>query len=180
MGGEARLLLSARRAKMQGAMASPKPHSHAADTGATMFATTHWSVVLRAGHEAGGSGAAALETLCRSYWYPLYAYLRRCGHGPHDAQDLTQSFFAYLLEQGLLTKADPEAGRFRSFLLGSLKKFTANDWRKQSAQKRRPEQIISLDAQDAEERYAIEPVEERNPQTLFEQLLCLSCFVVHF
>jgi len=134
-----------------------------------MFATTHWSVVLRAGHESGVEGDTALEALCRGYWYPLYAYIRRLGHSPHDAQDLTQSFFAYLLEKRLLTKADPESGRFRSFLLGSLKNFMANEWRRQSAQKRGASQTISFDAQDAEQRYAVEPVTETNPQTLYEQ-----------
>jgi len=136
---------------------------------AAIFATTHWSVVLKAGDAPGDESARALDALCRGYWYPLYAYIRRLGRSPHDAQDLTQSFFAYLLEKRLLTKADPESGRFRSFLLGSLKNFMANEWRRQSAEKRGANQTISFDAQDAEERYAVEPVDESNPQSLYEQ-----------
>ena len=157
-----------------GDMLLSKSHLQAASTGASAFITTHWSAVLRAGHEAGSDSDAALETLCQNYWYPLYAYIRRCGHGPHDAQDLTQAYFAYLLNQRLLTKADPDAGRFRSFLLGSLKKFMANNWRTQNAEKRRPERLISLDALDAEARYAFEPMEEQTPQTLFEQTWAIA------
>ena len=134
-----------------------------------MFATTHWSVVLKAGDAPGDEHTRALDALCHAYWYPLYAYVRRLGQSPHNAQDLTQSFFAYLLENRLLAKADPDLGRFRSFLLGSLKNFMANEWRRQSAQKRDAAQTISFDAQDAEERYAIEPVEEATPQSLYEQ-----------
>lgn len=136
---------------------------------AAVFATTHWSVVLKAGDSRGDEHARALDALCQGYWYPLYAYVRRLGHSPHDAQDLTQGFFAYLLEKRLLTKADPESGRFRSFLLGSLKNFMANEWRRQSAEKRGASQTISFDAQDAEDRYAVEPVDESNPQSLYEQ-----------
>jgi RNA polymerase sigma factor (sigma-70 family) len=136
---------------------------------AAVFATTHWSVVLQAGDSRRDEHSRALDALCRSYWYPLYAYIRRLGRSPHDAQDLTQSFFAYLLEKRLITKADPESGRFRSFLLGSLKNFMANEWRRQSAAKRGAVQTVSFDAQDAEERYAVEPVDESNPQSLYEQ-----------
>jgi RNA polymerase sigma-70 factor (ECF subfamily) len=144
---------------------------------AAAFATTHWSVVLRAGEEMDDAGASALETLCRSYWYPLYAYIRRLGHSPHDAQDLTQSFFAYLVEKRLVAKADPEAGHFRSFLLGSLKKFMANEWRRAQTQKRGGgEPSIALDAHDAEERYALEPTDPANPQTLYEQAWAAAVF----
>jgi RNA polymerase sigma factor (sigma-70 family) len=136
---------------------------------AAVFATTRWSMVLNAGDSGGDEHARALDTLCRAYWYPLYVYIRRLGRSPHDAQDLTQSFFAYLLEKRLLTKADPESGRFRSFLLGSLKNFMANEWRRQSAAKRGASQTISFDAQEAEERYAGEPAGESNPQSLYEQ-----------
>src|SRR5262245_66581368 len=90
--------------------------SHAAP-GAGQFNTTHWSVVLLAGQREGAQAEAALENLCRAYWYPLYAYVRRQGHGPHDAQDLTQQFFARLLEKKYLKFASQERGRFRSFLL---------------------------------------------------------------
>jgi len=150
-------------------MSRPDAHSHHTGAGPAIFATTHWSVVLKAGDVSGDESDRALDALCRGYWYPLYAYIRRLGHSPHDAQDLTQSFFAYLLEKRLLTKADPESGRFRSFLLGSLKNFMANEWRKQSAQKRGASQTISFDAQDAEQRYAVEPADETNPQMIYEQ-----------
>lgn len=134
-----------------------------------IFATTHWSVVLQAGHEAGDATQRALETLCRAYWYPLYVYVRRLGHSPHDAQDVTQAFFEYLLEKHLIAKAQPASGRFRSFLLGSLKNFMANEWRKRTAQKRGGGQVFPVDARVAEERYAVEPLEGSNPQTLYEQ-----------
>lgn len=138
--------------------------------GSPAFATTHWSVVLRAGHDPGTEGARALETLCWGYWYPLYAYIRRLGHSSHDAQDLTQSFFAYLLEKQLLAKAAPGAGHFRSFLLGSLRNFMANEWRRQQSQKRGGGAILlSFDADTAEERYAAEPSETQTPQSLYEQ-----------
>lgn len=136
---------------------------------AGVFATTHWSVVLKAGEVPGHESDRALDALCRGYWYPLYAYIRRLGHSPHDAQDLTQSFFAYLLENRLLAKADRESGRFRSFLLGSLKHFMANEWRKQHAKKRDTSRTISFDTTDAEDRYSIEPADSVNPQLLYEQ-----------
>ena len=138
--------------------------------GSPVFATTHWSVVLRAGHDSGTEGARALETLCHGYWYPLYAFIRRLGHSPHDAQDLTQSFFALILEKRLLAKAAPEAGHFRSFLLGSLRNFMANEWRRQQSQKRGGgATTLSFDADLAEERYAAEPSESQTPQSLYEQ-----------
>lgn len=156
-------------------MPGPQTKTGEIAAGSPAFATTRWSVVLRAGQTAAGDESAqALETLCRSCWYPLYAYIRRLGHPPHDAQDLTQSFFAYLLEKRLLAKADPESGRFRSFLLGSLKNFMANEWRRQSAQKRSAGQNISIDAQDAEERYAVEPATVENPQTFYEQAWAIA------
>lgn len=150
-------------------MPGNSPDSDAGNAPRAIFATTHWSVVLKAGDVPGDDSNRALDTLCRAYWYPLYAYIRRLGHAPHDAQDLTQSYFAYVLEKRLLSRADPHAGRFRSFLLGSLKNFMANEWRRQTAQKRDASRTISFDAVDAEERYAIEPVDEANPQTLYEQ-----------
>ncbi len=136
---------------------------------AAIFATTRWSVVLQAGVDAGGATQRALEQLCSAYWYPIYAYVRRLGQSPHDAQDLTQSFFAYLLEKRLLAKAQPESGRFRSFLLGSLKNFMANEWRRQNALKRGAGQTISIDPQDAEDRYAVEQAEAANPQMLYDR-----------
>jgi RNA polymerase sigma-70 factor (ECF subfamily) len=134
-----------------------------------IFATTHWSVVLQAGHEAGDATERALETLCRAYWYPIYVYVRRLGHSAHDAQDFTQSFFEYLLEKRLLAKAQPESGRFRSFLLGSLKNSMATERRKQTAQKRGGGNVISIDTSSGEERYSVEPLDESTPQYLYEQ-----------
>ena len=100
-------------------MPSSDTNPNANSRGVSDFRTTHWSVVLEAGREPSPQVAAALEQLCRRYWYPLYAYLRRQGQSPHDAQDLTQSFFAHLLEKGGLQTVDPRKGKFRSFLLAS-------------------------------------------------------------
>ena len=93
-----------------------------------VFVTTHWSLVVSAGRNDTPHARNALEKLCRAYWFPIYAFVRRQGHGPHDAQDLTQEFFARLLEKKQLAGADPAKGRFRSFLLASLKHFLANEW----------------------------------------------------
>ncbi len=100
------------------------------------FVTTHWSVVLTAGRSDTTRARAALEQLCRNYWQPLYAYVRRTGHSREEAEDLTQEFFARLLAQNTVARADPARGRFRSFLLASLKHFLANEWEKARAQKR--------------------------------------------
>ncbi len=117
------------------------------------FASTRWTVVLSAGDPSSPQAAIALETLCRAYWYPLYAYIRRLGHSPEDAQDLTQGFFAQLLERNLVAKADPERGRFRSFLLASLKRFLAHEWEKAGARKRGGHaRVIPLDLDTAETR----------------------------
>jgi len=134
------------------------------------FRTTQWSVVLAAREGSPTQAAAALEQLCRSYWYPLYAYLRRDGKNPHDAQDLTQGFLASVIEKRDLDAATPEGGRFRSFLLGTLKHYLADERRKANAQKRgggRP--VLSIDAEEAESRYRIEPVDEETPETHFER-----------
>ncbi len=95
-----------------------------------MFATTHWSVVLTAGRSDVPQAQAALEKLCQTYWYPLYAYVRRRGYARADAEDLTQAFFAWLLERDWLGVADQQRGRFRSFLLTSFSRFLANEWDK--------------------------------------------------
>src|SRR2546427_11611591 len=117
------------------------------------FATTHWSVVLTAGQCTSPQAAEALEKLCRTYWYPLYAYVRRQGHSPHDAQDLTQGFFVRLLEQNWVTKADREKGKFRSFLLSVLKHYLGVEGARANAAKRRPGQArISIDDRTAENR----------------------------
>jgi RNA polymerase sigma-70 factor (ECF subfamily) len=135
-----------------------------------LFATTHWSIVLAAKEQDSPQAIAALENLCRTYWYPLYCFIRRLGTGPVDAQDLTQGFFAYLLSRDLVSRADPEIGRFRSFLLGSLKHFLAHEHERANALRRgggqRP---VSLDEFVPEERYLLEPVDNATPEVLFEQ-----------
>jgi RNA polymerase sigma-70 factor (ECF subfamily) len=138
---------------------------------AARFAATRWSVVLAAGGSEGESRTRqALEELARSYWFPLYAYLRRRGYGPQAAEDLVQGFFARLLEHEGLASVDQGKGRFRSFLLASLKHFAADEQDKRRAQKRgagvKP---IALDGLEAEARYAIEPVDEMTPERVFER-----------
>jgi RNA polymerase sigma-70 factor (ECF subfamily) len=139
------------------------------------FTTTHWSVVLAAGC-AGSSGAtAALEQLCRAYWYPLYAFVRRLGHNPQEAEDLVQTFFERCLEKNYIAAADEAKGRFRSFLLIALKRFLAHESEKARAQKRgtgRPP--LALDALSAEQRYALEPANHLSPDRLFERRWALT------
>ena len=134
-----------------------------------LFATTHWSVVLAAGSGKSGQ-TTALEALCRTYWYPLYCFARRLGHGPHAAEDLTQGFFAYLLEESLARKAQPEKGRFRSFLLAAFKHFLAGEWDRAQAQKRGGGfGFVSWESERAEGRYGLEPVDLKDPETLYER-----------
>jgi RNA polymerase sigma factor (sigma-70 family) len=140
-----------------------------------VFATTHWSVVLAAGNADAVGAREALSRLCQTYWYPLYAYARRCGHSQHDAQDLTQSFFARILEENWMAKSDPQRGRFRSFLLASMRHFMANEWKREHRQKRGGGQtILSLNDDSAENRYQLEPVERKTPENLFERGWALS------
>src|SRR5437870_3310437 len=128
---------------------------------AQWFTTTHWSVVLAARQADSPEAAVALEKLCRTYWYPLYAYVRRQGHSPHDAQDLTQGFFARLLEKNYLDAVGREKGKFRSFLLAALKHFLADESDKARAQKRGGGQkLLSFDTRIAEEVYCQEPVDQ--------------------
>src|SRR5438034_3024880 len=124
------------------------------------FTTTHWSVVLLAGQSDSPHGAEALEKLCHTYWYPLYVYVRRQGNSPEDAQDLTQIFFSRLLEKNYFAKADPDRGKFRTFLLGSLKNFLVNEWKRAGRLKRGGDlTFLSFDANAAEERYAGEQID---------------------
>jgi RNA polymerase sigma-70 factor (ECF subfamily) len=119
--------------------------------GSPRFATTHWSVVLGAGGSDPDLAHDALATLCRAYWPPLYAYVRRRGHPVHDAQDLTQAFFARLLELGWVRRADPGKGRFRTFLLTALQRFLADEWDRARALKRGGAQtLVSLEALETE------------------------------
>lgn len=134
------------------------------------FCTTHWSVVLAAGRVDSTRAHDALEKLCQIYWYPLYVFVRRQGHNPHDCEDLVQAFFAQCLEKNYLGAADQAKGRFRSFLLIALKRFLANEWDKARTQKRGGGvRSISLDALTAEERYALEPAERLSADRLFER-----------
>jgi RNA polymerase sigma-70 factor (ECF subfamily) len=139
------------------------------------FSTTHWSVVVAAAHSSAPGARDALEKLCATYWYPLYAYVRRRGYRPHDAEDLTQAFFEWLLQSDHLDVADPQRGRFRSFLLVRLKHFLSDEWKRSRAQKRGGGRTpISLDAQSAEARYAIEPVTELTAEQVFERRWALA------
>ena len=139
-----------------------------ADAG--QFATTRWSVVLAAGQDDSAVAMAALETLCRAYWYPLYAYVRRRGHAEHDAQDLTQGFFARLLERHPFKSVAPGQTKFRSFLLVALKNYLADEHDREQAQKRGGGlTIVSFDAAEAEQRYHVEPAHAETPERLFER-----------
>jgi RNA polymerase sigma-70 factor (ECF subfamily) len=139
------------------------------------FVTTHWSLVVSAGRNDTPHARNALEKLCRSYWFPIYAFVRRQGHSPHDAQDLTQEFFARLLEKNYLAGADPAKGRFRSFLLASLKHFLANEWDKTKAQKRGGGQIlIPIDVATAETSCGIEPTDNLTAEKIFERRWALT------
>ena len=148
----------------------PSDHLLPALEGSATFRTTHWSVVLEAGRADSPAARAALERLCRAYWYPLYAYARRRGYPPEEAKDLTQGFFADLLERRDLTTVTPEQGRFRSFLLAALNHYLANEWDRTQARKRGGGQpALSLDDESAEDRYRLEPADPATPETLFER-----------
>ena len=137
---------------------------------ARVFATTRWSVVLQAGGPNSDGSAAALEHLCRLYWYPLYSFARRSAVPVHDAEDLTQAFFAFLLEKDTIARANRNRGRFRSFLLAAFKNFHANERAYQAAAKRGGgKAIVSLDELQPEDRYRNEPVNESSPEKLYDQ-----------
>ncbi len=134
------------------------------------FTTTHWSVVLAARGADSPQAAEALESLCRVYWYPLYAYLRRRGQSPPDAEDLLQGFFVRFLESDFLDQVDRGKGRFRSFLLAALNHFLANEWDKANRQKRGGQvRRVSFDRAEAEGWYADELASELTPEKLYEQ-----------
>jgi RNA polymerase sigma factor (sigma-70 family) len=134
------------------------------------FATTRWSQVIAAGAEQTGDSREALARLCELYWYPLYAYVRRWGYDADQAQDLTQEFFARLLEKHYLRAADPARGRFRSFLLASLKHFLSNERDRVSAVKRGGRAtVIPLEFENAEGRYSREPPDHETPETVYER-----------
>src|SRR5262252_1215846 len=135
-----------------------------------VFNTTHWSVVIAAGEEGSEQAAAALSRLCQTYWFPVYAFIRKRGHSPEQAQDFTQEFFAVFPEKNYVARAARDRGRFRAFLMSSVENFLYNQHDRAQAQKRGGGQNpLSLDYDDAEERYRMEPVEESDPSTIFEQ-----------
>lgn len=136
------------------------------------FATTHWSLVdaVKTDQTNQTHAREALEELCRSYWYPLYAFVRSRGYSAHDAQDLTQAFFASLIEKRGLSAADRRQGRFRSYLLGALKHFLANEWHRARTQKRGGHiKIIEWEGLDPEARYADAAAQTDNPDHLFDR-----------
>lgn len=134
------------------------------------FATTQWSIVLRAAQPDDSAARVALELLCRRYWFPLYAFARRRATTIDEAQDLTQEFFVRLLEKNLLAAASPERGRFRSFLLASLKNFLANEWDRANAQKRGGGRgRLSLDWDGGESKLSLEPTHGDTPEREFER-----------
>lgn len=140
-----------------------------------VFATTHWTLVLAAGRANDTTGVrAALGELCQTYWYPLYAYVRRRGYSSHDAEDQVQGFFARLIRLNSLAELSRGQGRFRAFLLASLKHYLADEWDKSSAAKRDVRQTISWDALEAEERYAAEPSDRLTPERLYERQWALT------
>ncbi|MHC4925124.1 MAG: RNA polymerase sigma factor [Planctomycetota bacterium] len=144
-------------------------------TGGGRFATTHWSMVVAAGEKDTPEAEVALATLCERYWYPLYAFLRRRGRKAHDAQDLVQGFFAALLEKDYLLDADRERGRFRTFMLAALRHFASHERDKANALKRGGgRKRLSLDFDDGEKRYSLEPVEEITPERMFERRWALT------
>jgi RNA polymerase sigma-70 factor (ECF subfamily) len=143
--------------------------THDSAAGRAAFATTHWSVVVEAGQRDSPKASEAMAQLCQTYWYPLYAYVRKKGHAAPDAQDLTQEFFARLLAGNYVGGADGRKGKFRSFLLGTFEHFLAKEWRRAQAQKRGGGRTLaSLDAMDAENRYLVEPADELTAERIFD------------
>ena len=135
-----------------------------------LFATTHWSVVLATADQDPSQAAAALEQLCRTYWYPLYAYVRHRGYSPEDAQDLTQEYFARLLKRNYPAQADRAKGKFRSFLLLTLNHFLSDEHERATTRKRGGGQpTVSLDGLNSEDRYRLEIADELSPEKLFER-----------
>jgi RNA polymerase sigma factor (sigma-70 family) len=148
----------------------------AESTGApSLFVTTHWSVVLAAKDKLSPDSAAALEALCRAYWYPLYAFVRRQGHSPHDAEDLTQEFFARLLAKDYLDAAAQEKGRFRTFLRVAIKRFLANEWDRAHRLKRGAGYaFLPLDTSAGEGRYQEEQAGSLSSEWLYERRWALT------
>jgi DNA-directed RNA polymerase specialized sigma24 family protein len=133
-----------------------------------IFATTRWSVVLSAGESDSTRAVASLEQLCQTYWRPLYIYIRRRGHNEADAKDLTQAFFAWVIDRNWFARADRQRGRFRTFLLTSASSFLANEWDKSQTQKRGGGRVFSVPFTAADDGYAWEPTDRTTPEQSFE------------
>src|SRR5579871_2498333 len=142
--------------------------------GPSQFPTTRWTLVIAAGDPHRKDARSALVSLCENYWYPLYAYLRRRGYSAYEAQDLTQEFFVRVLEGRYLDRADPEKGRFRSFILTSLKFFVADEEDRRRAHKRGGGGLVPLELKAGEERYQREPSHDETPERIFERRWALS------
>ncbi|MCI0540353.1 MAG: sigma-70 family RNA polymerase sigma factor, partial [Verrucomicrobiales bacterium] len=139
------------------------------------FGTTHWSVVLAAGGGDREKAREALEQLCAGYWYPLYVFARRQGYDAEESEDLTQEFLARLLQRNDLAEVSPERGRFRSFLLASFRHFLANEYHRQQTEKRGGRAIVvSLDHEEPESRYRLDPADPVTPETLFKRRWALT------
>ena len=150
-------------------------HRQAVPGRAATFATTHWSVVLAAGKDDCDKAHEALEQLCAAYWYPLYVFARRQGYDATESEDLTQEFFARLLQRNDLAEVGPERGRFRSFLLASFKHLLANEYHRQRTEKRGGlANLVSLEHEEPEARYRLEPADPATPETLFERRWALT------
>src|SRR4051794_16093140 len=137
--------------------------------GSSQFPTTRWTLVVAAGAPDRKEARSALVSLCEGYWYPLYAWLRRRGYPADQAQDLTQEFFVRVLEGRYLDRADPDKGRFRAFLLTSLKFFLADEADRNRAQKRGGGAVLSLEFSSGEDRYQREPAHDETPERIFER-----------
>ena len=149
-----------------------EPNRCEGDSKQSVFATTHWSLILQAGDDESSerTRAQALESLCQTYWYPIYSFVRRQGVGSHDAQDLTQGFFAALLSKDSLSSIDRSKGKFRSFLLAAMKNFLVDEHRRASAVKRGGKSVtVSINDEDAENRFQREPSSDESPDRLFER-----------
>src|SRR5277367_3702122 len=142
--------------------------------GSAQFPNTRWTLVVAAGDPRRKEARSALADLCENYWYPLYAYLRRRGYAADEAQDLTQEFFVRVLEGRYLDRADPEKGRFRSFILTSLKFFVADEGDRDRAGKRGGGMVVPLEFSSGEERYQREPGHDETPERIFERRWALS------
>jgi RNA polymerase sigma-70 factor (ECF subfamily) len=150
-------------------------YRHAVPSGVATFRTTHWSVVLAAGESGQEKAREALQQLCAAYWYPLYVFARRQGYDPAESEDLTQEFFARLLLRNDLAEVSPDCGRFRSFLLASFKHLLVNEYHRQRTEKRGGlATLVSLEGEEPETRYRLEPADPMTPETLFERRWALT------